>query len=193
MFHKATRSGSELGDSHFSRIEAGDLILSGQFAWEGAVALAKERDSGCVASHRYPILRGVPQYVTSEMLLALLRTPYGSVLLDHHSRGAAGRNRPLNLRTLLKEKVPIPQLKQQAQIGELLEQEYSVAQALIRALRLVREHRVRLTTDMVTGQLDIRVAAQTLPAVLDKIESDSSVDAAQDFEFESVADEMDDE
>ncbi len=123
IFHKPPTDGAELGDSDFTWIEDGDLVISGQFAWEGAVALARAKDSGCVASHRYPILRGRQEYASSAVLLALLRTPYGAMLLDQHSRGAAGRNRPLNERTFLKEKVPIPPLSAHARIVELLDQE----------------------------------------------------------------------
>ena len=40
FFKKDARSGDKLGDSDFSWVREGDLILSGQFAWEGAIALA---------------------------------------------------------------------------------------------------------------------------------------------------------
>lgn len=57
IFHKEPTKGADLGDSHFFWIEEDDLVLSGQFAWEGAVALASNQQTGCVASHRYIILR----------------------------------------------------------------------------------------------------------------------------------------
>src|SRR5450631_3307302 len=65
IFHKAPVKGADLGDSTFFWIEEDDLVLSGQFAWEGAIALASSHDTGCVASHRYPILRGRPELVVS--------------------------------------------------------------------------------------------------------------------------------
>jgi type I restriction enzyme S subunit len=163
IFHKATTDGAELGDSDFFWIENGDLIISGQFAWEGAVALARAKDSGCIASHRYPILRGRGEYAPSSVLMALFRTSYGSMLLDHHSRGAAGRNRPLNIGMLLKEKLPIPPLSAQARITELLDQEHAVAQSLAQTIRFINEYRIRLASDVVTGKLDVREAAVKLP------------------------------
>jgi type I restriction enzyme S subunit len=72
IFHKANTDGADLGDSDFFCVEAGDLVISGQFAWEGAVALARATDSGCVASHRYPILRGCAAHVSSSVLIVLL-------------------------------------------------------------------------------------------------------------------------
>lgn len=163
IFHKASGSGAELGDSDFFWIQEGDLVISGQFAWEGAVALARDKDNGCVASHRYPILRGREEIISSAALLALLRTKLGGMLMDHHSRGAAGRNRPLNITTLLKEKFPIPSQSAQVRITDLLEQEYAMAQTIARSIRLVGEYRTRLTADVVTGKLDVRAAAAQLP------------------------------
>ncbi len=92
LFKKPETPGDELGDSDFFWIEAGDLIISGQFAWEGAVALVDDDAHGCIASHRYPILRGTTGLVDTAYLLAFFRSDYGGLLLDLHSRGAAGRN-----------------------------------------------------------------------------------------------------
>lgn len=170
MFHKAERSGAELGDSEFFWVEDGDLVISGQFAWEGAVALARATDSGCVASHRYPILRGRGKYVSSAVLLALFRTSFGSMLLDHCSRGAAGRNRPLNVGMLLKEKVPIPPISAQADITELVDQEQALALPLAQTIRFINEYRNRLVTDVVSGKLDVREAAANLPTETDESE-----------------------
>ncbi len=108
IFHKEPTTGADLGDSDFFWIEKDDLILSGQFAWEGAVALTSEREAGCVASHRYPILRGKPNLMETAYLFAFFTSRTGDFLLNENSRGAAGRNRPLNVGTLLKESIPNP-------------------------------------------------------------------------------------
>jgi type I restriction enzyme S subunit len=175
IFHKPTVSGTELGDSDFFSIEEGDLVISGQFAWEGSVALAREKDKGCIASHRYPILRGRDNLISSAALLAILRTKLGGMLMDHHSRGAAGRNRPLNITTLLKEKFPIPSLSAQIRITDLLEKEYMVAQTIARSIRLVDEYRTRLTADLVTGKLDVREAAAKLPDFVEEAATDAEI------------------
>ena len=39
VFHKPPREMADMGDSDFFWVEEGDLIISGQFSWEGAVAL----------------------------------------------------------------------------------------------------------------------------------------------------------
>ena len=165
IFKKPTRNGSELGDSDFFWIEEGDLIISGQFAWEGAIALAGAAEVGCVASHRYPILRGKSQILESGFLLAFLQTDWGQLLLDHHSRGAAGRNRPLNARTLMKEKISLPTLQSQRVIVTMLECENELRRQTKELTERLREYRTRLIADVVTGKLDVREAAAKLPEV----------------------------
>ncbi len=180
IFHKSATCGAELGDSDFFWVKEGDLVISGQFAWEGAVALARATDSGCIVSHRYPVLRGRQDYLSSAVLCALLRTKFGALLLNHHSRGAAGRNRPLNASTFLKEKIPIPPISAQARIAELVDREYSVSQSVARTIQLLNEYRTRLTADIVTGKLDVREAAAKLPDLPAEAAAESSADDEMD-------------
>ena len=175
IFRKETRRGSDLGDSDFFWIEEGDLVISGQFAWEGAIALASNTECGCVASHRYPILRGIPNVLDSWFLLAFFQTDYGQLLLDHHSRGAAGRNRPLNPRTLLKEKISLPPFRSQLWIAEMLQRESHAREQVGKWSKLLSEYRTRLIADVVTGKLDVRAVASKLP---DEVEEPEPLDRA---------------
>ncbi|MEY9396202.1 type I restriction enzyme S subunit [Bradyrhizobium japonicum] len=165
IFQKPPTRGDDLGDSTFSWIEDGDLILSGQFSWEGAVALAGPDEAGCIASHRYHILRGKEEIVQTIYLSSFLRTGFGHLLLNEHSRGAAGRNRPLNIRTLLKEKIPVPPQSEQARLIELVTLEKCLAGSIAQFADRLREFRKRLIADVVTGKLDVRAAAASLPEV----------------------------
>lgn len=97
IFHKEPREMADMGDSDFFWVESGDLVISGQFAWEGAIGLAVEEEDGCVVSHRYPVLRGKNGIALTEYLFALMLTKYGDFILNESSWGAAGRNRPLNV------------------------------------------------------------------------------------------------
>ena len=190
IFKKEPRSGGELGDSDFFWIEEGDLVLSGQFAWEGAIALAGDTESGCVASHRYPILRGRQDVLDSGFLLAFFQTDWGQLLLDHYSRGAAGRNRPLNARTLLKEKIPLPPHHNQLDIVEMLQRETLVRQQAENLSRLLNEYRTRLIADVVTGKLDVRKVAAALPEV-DPLGAESTLGDTFDTDTELDSAELD--
>ena len=175
IFKKEPRLGGELGDSNFFWIERDDLVISGQFAWEGAIALADDAEHGCVSSHRYPILRGKRNVLNTGFLLSYFQSDWGQVLLDHHSRGAAGRNRPLNARTLMKEHISLPSLQSQMRVSEMLVRETQVRRQVKSWRRLLVEFRTRLIADVVTGKLDVREAADALPAepdIADAVESD---------------------
>lgn len=156
IFHKQLTEGRHLGDSTFFQIESGDLIFSGQFAWEGAIAVASADDDGCIASHRYPIAKCVSDAVTPEFLYTFFLSKAGDLLLNHHSRGAAGRNRPLNPRSLMKEKIPVPPLHLQREVTDFFHEEQSVRCGIEKEIELIREYRDRLIADVVTGQVDVR-------------------------------------
>ena len=156
IFHKPPTEGKHLGDSTFFRIEKGDLIFSGQFAWEGAVAVASAEDDGCIASHRYPIAKCKRNAVTPEYLYTFFLSKAGDLILNHHSRGAAGRNRPLNPRSLLKEKVPVPPLHLQREVSDFYYEELAVRREIEKEIALIREYRDRLIADVITGQVDVR-------------------------------------
>lgn len=184
LFHKPQVVGSALGDSEFFWIEEDDLIISGQFAWEGAVALASALDSNCIASHRFPILQGRIDVVSSAVLFAIFRTSYGQLLLDVNSRGAAGRNRPLNLRSLLRESIPVPSLDQQKLIEFLVSNEREIIQSTEMQVKYLKELRTKLTAEVVTGKLDVREAAKRLPDQADEpLPADDSVEDLVDDEI----------
>ena len=156
LFHKDDSNFDEMGDSEFFYVRPGDLIISGQFAWEGAVAMAGAAEDGCVVSHRYPILRGLDGVVKTEYLLAFFCTELGTFLLNEHSRGAAGRNRPLNIRSLLKEKIPLPSIELQMHVVEAIKQRKSILDKIAQLNRLLKERRSAIVTNAVTGQIDVR-------------------------------------
>ncbi|WP_208296075.1 restriction endonuclease subunit S [Telluria antibiotica] len=156
IFHKPSSLGRDLGDSIFFPVEEGDFVFSGQFAWEGAVAVAAEADHGCIASHRYPIAKCDRDLVLPEYLYTFFLSGKGDLILNHHSRGAAGRNRPLNPRTLLKEAIPVPPIDLQYEVLALYKEELKVKRDVEKELALIREFRDRQIVDVVTGQVDVR-------------------------------------
>ena len=164
LFHKDARDIDEMGDSDFFWIEDGDFIISGQFAWEGAVALAGPSDAGCVASHRYHILRGRSGITLTEYLLALFSTTHGTFLLNQHSRGAAGRNRPLNTDSLMKEYIPVPDMRIQERVAEAVHSKNSAFRESSVAIDLLQERRTALISAAVTGQIDVRSASERTAA-----------------------------
>lgn len=156
LFHKEPKLQEELGDSDFFVIEEGDLILSGQFAWEGSVALASSSETGTIVSHRYPVIRGKSHICFTEYVFALLTTPEGDFLLNECSRGAAGRNRPLNIGALLKEKIKIPNMALQHKIVSFVHEEKKLLVEIRATIKLLEERRSALISSVVTGKIDVR-------------------------------------
>jgi len=156
IFKREETEADEMGDSDFFWVKEGDLILSGQFAWEGAVALAEREHEGCVVSHRFPILRGKCAVANTEYILALLLTSYGDFILNENSRGAAGRNRPLNLASLLKEKIPIASKEVQIRVKSLIQQRRELKKLVDRQIALLQERRASLIQEAVSGKIDVR-------------------------------------
>lgn len=156
IFHKEPMAGIDLGDSDFFWVKADDLILSGQFAWEGAVALASKEEDGCVVSHRYPVVCGKPELIDTAFLWAFFTSKHGHFLLDNHSRGAAGRNRPLNINTLMKEVIPVPPLNEQKKVADHVYFESKFKKIMNCSIELLQEHRTSLISAAVTGKIDVR-------------------------------------
>ena len=156
LFHKDASEMDDMGESDFFWVEEGDLIISGQFAWEGAVALADKEDEGCVVSHRYPVIRGKDGVALTEYLLGLLCTKHGDYLLNENSRGAAGRNRPLNISSLMKEKIPVPNMGVQEAVARAVHARKALFKEIAKAIELLQERRTALISAAVTGQIDVR-------------------------------------
>lgn len=112
-FHKSSLKGFEVGTKRLYHIEPGDLVFNNVFAWEGAVAVAKQKDIGRVGSHRF--ITCVPKHgvTTSNFLCFYFLTKEGIEKLGEASPGGAGRNRTLGLEALGKITVPVPPYKKQ--------------------------------------------------------------------------------
>lgn len=118
IFHKPPVTGSELGNKRVFEIEPGDLVLSNVFAWEGAVAMAGNDESGRIGSHRF--LTYVPREggVSVPYLRYFFMSEVGRNLLAAASPGSAGRNRTLSIDRFEALQVPLPGMDEQQRIAE---------------------------------------------------------------------------
>lgn len=107
-FHKPAISGMELGTKRLFRIEAGDLLFSNVFAWEGAIAIARPDDNGRFGSHRFMTCVVDPSATFAEFLRYYLLSYEGLEKVREASPGGAGRNRTLGVEKLAKIDVPVP-------------------------------------------------------------------------------------
>ena len=156
IFKKNATDTEDMGDSDFHWVNDGDLIISGQFAWEGSVAMARKEHNNSVVSHRYPILNGRKSEIISDYLFAYFLTSHGSMVLNDCSRGSAGRNKPLNMNLLMNWKIPVPSIEAQERIASLVVRKEKLEAIQKKSVALLQEHRIALITAAVTGKIDLR-------------------------------------
>ena len=119
-FHKPSLSGLEIGTKRIFQIQPGDLVFSNVFAWEGAIAVARQEDAGRVGSHRFITCVANPAIATAEFLCFYFLTDEGLERIGKASPGGAGRNRTLGITALERIPVPVPSIDAQRKFGELL-------------------------------------------------------------------------
>ena len=157
IFAREAIPGAEMGDSKFQVIHRGCVMLSGQFAWEGAVYVTTEADEVAVASHRYYLLKPSQKTITAEYLYAYLSSERGVMDMNKCSHGAAGRNKPLNIKELLN--IDIPLLEDDSvieSINEAVHNLMSFQTDTTEKCKIIEEIRIRLVADVVLGKVDIR-------------------------------------
>jgi len=160
IFKYPSEKGSELGDSSFNYINEGDLLLSGQFAWEGSVSIVEKEEDNCISSHRFHILNCEKTKILKEYLWSYFTSQEGHFLLSENSPGSAGRNRPLNIDKLLKEKIPVPLMNKQMEIQSLVIENRKYEKYSKRKIELLKEYKQSLISSLVIGK--IRVSKNTI-------------------------------
>lgn len=155
IFHKEPVLGWQLDEKKVFWIQPGDLVFNIVFAWERAVAVAGKDEQGLIGSHRFPCYRPVEGKADVRFLRYLFLSDFGRFLLDQNSPGAAGRNRTLNRRALLKEKVRLPGIEVQKQIADMLDVKTRTIDTLIDSTRksidLVSAYRSCVISTLVLG------------------------------------------
>lgn len=127
-FHKPALPGLEVGTKRLFRIQAGDLLFSNVFAWEGAIAIASVEDHGRFGSHRFMTCVVNPAVARTEFVHYYLLSPEGIERVRAASPGGAGRNRTLGVVKLATTEVPVPPLAAQ--------QAFVILQSTIAALKV---------------------------------------------------------
>ena len=157
IFTRDPMLGADLGTSSFQWIKPNCLLISGQFAWEGATYVTTSDDTNALISHRYYLLEVDSDLITPEYLWAYFMSDEGQMILNVCSRGAAGRNKPLNIRELLNVAIPLPNNKDSlASIGDAARIIMSYRKIDSKQTELLEEYKASLISSVVTGQIDVR-------------------------------------
>jgi len=120
LFFKEPISGEMLGNKSVFWIEPDSFIVNIVFAWEQAVARTTKNEIGMIASHRFPMYQSKNKKANIDYLAYLFKSPRGKYFLELASPGGAGRNKTLGQNEFGELKIPLPPLKEQEKIAEIL-------------------------------------------------------------------------
>ncbi len=120
IFHKELVTGEALGNKSVFWIEEDCFIVNIVFAWEQAVAKTTDTEKGMIASHRFPMYQPKDNKVDIDYILCFFKSKRGKHLLGLASPGGAGRNKTLGQKEFFELRIPIPVLKEQQKIAEIL-------------------------------------------------------------------------
>lgn len=151
IFHKDPTTTDELGDKRVFAIRPGDLVFSNVFAWEGAVALATEKEAGMIGSHRFMTYRVNAAIADATYLKQYFTSSQGLEIIRHSSPGSAGRNKTLGIKSFDQQWLQLPSLDVQQRIGRSLVASSTPAMDKDRAL--VSSLRLALLDAAFTGKL----------------------------------------
>lgn len=152
-------------EAGYQGVAVGQLVIHSMDAFAGAVGVS-ESDGKC--SPEYIV--GTPRRsnIHPRYFAAAVRT----AALDGfiHAMCPSVRQRAPRFRytTFSDFPLPVPPVAEQLEIADTLGSEHlqisKSVETLAREVTLLREYRTRLISDVVTGQLDVRAAAASLPA-----------------------------
>ena len=120
IFHKEPVEGVALGAKRVFRIEPGDLVISNVFAWEGAIALAGDTESGRIGSHRFMTFVARNDRIDLRWAAWFFVSEPGLELIRKASPGSAGRNKTLAIERFKNLVIPLPPIEAQQRVAQRL-------------------------------------------------------------------------
>lgn len=171
----------------YKRAAAGDIAYNMMRMWQGAVGVVPV--DGLV-SPAYVVAKPNPG-TEPRFFGHLFRTATYMRETDKYSRGIVKDRNRLYWVDFKQMPSPCPPYGEQVQIADFVDQVMQSTNTLVerelRQIELVRELRDRLVADVVTGKLDVREAAETLPDELEEVEAMVSIEEVAEGE-EAVGD-----
>lgn len=119
-FLKPLESPEKNAMEYLYEVQSDDLIVNITFAWEGAIAIVKQGDSGALVSHRFPTYTFNRDIAIPEFFRYVILDKRFIYNLGVISPGGAGRNRVLNKNDFLKLTVSVPKIPEQQKIADCL-------------------------------------------------------------------------
>ncbi|WP_330111679.1 restriction endonuclease subunit S [Cetobacterium somerae] len=120
IFYKEHKLGVELGNKRVFWLEPDVFIVNIVFAWEQAIARTTEKESGMIASHRFPMYKPVKDILDLDYITYYFKTKRGKEKLELASPGGAGRNKTLGQKEFDRLEIVLPTIREQEKISTIL-------------------------------------------------------------------------
>ncbi len=145
-------------------VNSGDVVMNKMKAWQGSIAVSNLEG---IVSPDYMVLKFLIQPIVPLFYHYALRSP---AMIANYRRVAYGV-RPGQWRLMYPDfarlRLPLPSVEQQQatvdRINSNTEAIESAVSRIRREISLLREYQTRLISDVVTGKLDVREFARSLP------------------------------
>jgi type I restriction enzyme S subunit len=147
----------------YKRAAVGDIAYNMMRMWQGAVGIAP---ADGLISPAYVVARPLP-VTESRYFVRLFKTATYMAEVDKFSRGIVKDRNRLYWEDFKRMLSCYPPPREQVEIADALDERCGQIDASTQRIRqeidLLREYRIRLIADVVTGKLDVREAAARLP------------------------------
>jgi type I restriction enzyme, S subunit len=160
------------------RPQRDDVFMCKSGATTGKVAIV-ETDREFSVWSPLALLRANREVILPRFLFMSLQTKY--VQQQVQERWSYGTQPNLSMGAMGRLSIAVPTIPEQAEALQQVEEQFApltvAVSRLEREIELLREYRTRLVADVVTGRLDVRVAAAQLPdeAPPDTVEDDTDL------------------
>ncbi|MDI9590927.1 MAG: restriction endonuclease subunit S [Acidobacteriota bacterium] len=139
--------GQQIEERELSKVRANNLVVNIVFAWEHAVAITSEDDAKALVSHRFPQFSFHDDMEPGFFRYATLDEDFRRHLWLASPSGA-GRNKTLNIGTMLEYEFTLPSRKEQAEISKLFDRLDNLITLHQRKLGLLKNLKVALLDKM---------------------------------------------
>ncbi len=166
----------------------GDLVVNTMWAWMAALGVSAYAG---IISPAYAVYRPrhAEQFVGHYIDVLLRTKPYVSNIICHSTGVRASRLR-LYPEEFFRLPIILPPVREQSRIVENIAAETAHLEASTihaeREIALLREYRIRLSADVVTGKLDVREAARDLPDTAEEAGAREEIEELTDVEPEDA-------
>jgi type I restriction enzyme S subunit len=151
--------------SQYKAVQPGDVVYNKMRAWQGAAGCSALEG---IVSPAYVVVRP-RELIVPEFLGRVMRTPQFAKEAERWSYGINSDMWSLRPHHFKLIEFPVPPLDTQIRLlAQVVERTSAIEKALVAVeneIALLKEYRVRLISDVVTGKLDVRKEAAALPDV----------------------------